>query len=251
MKITINIDDNLSLDNVSTIIAEKLRQENIPFTFEFEPYSKEYIEYERELLSKPIIIDDIAIKVLTARNKHFKIFDNCTFDENKKIITIEPSNCFGAGTHSTTQLCIKALKKHLPKKARVLDVGCGSGILSIVSLLYGAEAAHGIDINSSAVKGARNNAMLNNVADKFTVEQGNLIEKVTDKYDVVVANLLTDPIKELLPNLKNSLTENGIVILSGIINFRAEEIEKLIYNEFYIIEKTTADNWCCYVLKAK
>lgn len=250
MKITVNIDDKLSVDNVSTIIAEKLRQENIPFTFEFEPYSKEYIEWERELLSRPIIVGDIAIKVQTVRNKHFKLLDNCD-TENKIVLEIEPSNCFGVGTHPTTQMCTKALKKHLPENAKVLDVGCGSGILSIVSLLYGAEQAHGIDIDGSAVKGARNNAMLNGVADKFTVEQGNLIEGVADKYNVVVANLLTDPIKQLLPNLKNCLAENGIVIISGVIDFRKEEVEELINKDFEIVEQTKTDNWCCYVLKIK
>lgn len=250
MKITVNFDDNLSVDNVSTIIAEKLRQENIPFTFEYEPYSKEYIEWERELLSKPILIDDIAIKVLTVRNKHFKLLDDCD-TTGKKVIEIEPSNCFGVGTHATTQMCIKALKKHLPEKAKVLDVGCGSGILSIVSLLYGADTAHGIDIDGSAIKGAKNNAMLNGVADKFTVRQGDLIEGVTDKYDVVVANLLTDPIKQLLPNLKNCLAENGFAVISGIIDFRKEEVEELINKDFEIIEQTKTDNWCCYVLKIK
>ena len=250
MKIIINIDDKLSVDNVSTIIAEKLRQENIPFTFEFESYSKEYIEWERELLSRPIIIGDIAIKVQTVRNKHFKLLDNCD-TENKIVLEIEPSNCFGVGTHATTQMCIKALKKHLPEKTKVLDVGCGSGILSIVSLLYGALSAYGIDIDSASVKGARNNAMLNGVADKFIVEQGNLIEGVTDKYDVVVANLLTDPLKELIPNLKNCLAENGIVIISGIIDFRKNEVEELINNDFDIVEQTKTDNWCCYVLKIK
>ena len=250
MKITVNFDDNLSVDSVSTIIAEKLRQENIPFTFEYEPYSKEYIEWERELLSKPIVIDDIAIKVLTVRNKHFKLLDDCD-TTGKKVIEIEPSNCFGVGTHATTQMCIKALKKHLPEKAKVLDVGCGSGILSIVSLLYGADTAHGIDIDGSAIKGAKNNAMLNGVADKFTVRQGDLIEGVTDEYNVVVANILTDPLKELIPNLKNCLAENGIAIISGVIDFRKEEVEELINNDFDIVEQTKTDNWYCYVLKNK
>ena len=250
MKITINVDDNLFIDNISTIIAEKLRQENISFTFEYEPYTKEYIEWEREILSKPIIIDDIAIKVLTPRNKHFKLLDNLNL-KDKKIIEIEPANCFGVGTHVTTQMCIKALKKYLPKNAKVLDVGCGSGILSIASLLYEASSAHGIDIDGTAVKGAKNNAILNNVTDKFTIEQGDLIENITNKYDIVVANLLTDPIKELLPSLKNCLVESGIAIISGVIGFRKEEVEKIIHNDFYIVEQTITDNWCCYVLKAK
>ena len=248
MKITVNIDDKLSVDNVSTIIAEKLRQENIPFTFEYEPYSKEYIEWEREILSKPIVIDDIAIKVLTVRNKHFKLLDDCD-TTGKKVIEIEPSNCFGVGTHPTTQMCIKALKKHLPENAKVLDVGCGSGILSIVSLLYGALSAEGIDIDGSAIKGAKNNAMLNGVADKFTVRQGDLIEGVTDEYNVVVANILTDPLKELIPNLKNCLAENGIAVISGVIDFRKEEVEELLHDDFDIVEQTAEENWCCYVLK--
>ena len=115
----------------------------------------------------------------------------------RKVLHIEPGLAFGTGSHPTTKLCLETLEKYIDENSTVLDIGCGSGILSIASLLLGAKSAFGVDIDSLAVKTAQANALENGFGEsKFKAVQGNLSDKVSGKYNVVVANIVADIIME-------------------------------------------------------
>jgi ribosomal protein L11 methyltransferase len=121
--------------------------------------------------------------------------------------------------------------------------------LAIASLLLGAESAVGVDIDELAVKTAKENAELNNVADRFTPIHGNFTEKVSGKYDIVVANIVADAIMFLSEGVKAFMKPDSIYIMSGIIDTRAEEVIEAVSKNFNIIDKLTLNGWYCLVAK--
>lgn len=151
---------------------------------------------------------------------------------DRTIFTVNPGMSFGTGAHHTTQLCIKALEKHLENGMTVLDLGCGSGILSIISLLLGAEHATAVDIDENAVKIAVENAENNNIdLTKYRTMAGNvtcdneLLEKISDrKYDIVLANIVADVIIGIRDIVPKFLKDGGIYITSGIIEERLDDV---------------------------
>jgi ribosomal protein L11 methyltransferase len=108
-----------------------------------------------------------------------------------------------------------------------------------------------VDIDESSVKNAIHNAELNDVSDKYKAFQSNLTNKVTGKYDLVVANILADPIKNLIKNIKNYMNNDATLILSGIADFRAEEVAKTLNKDFNIVKRKDKDHWTCLVVKLK
>jgi len=163
------------------------------------------------------------------------------------VLSLDPGSAFGTGTHDTTRLCLEALERHVTPGCTVLDVGCGSGILSIAALLLGAGHATGIDIDALAVKAARQNAAANRLnADQFTVLQGNLAEQVEGSYDIVIANLVTDIILSLLPNIPVLLKPSGMFIASGIILQRKKDIRAALEaNGPRVTACRESDGWLC------
>lgn len=153
-------------------------------------------------------------------------------DAGKKILHIDPGTAFGTGMHETTQLCIRQLKKYITPETKLLDVGTGSGILAIVSLMYGIEEAVGTDLDPCAVDAVRENMESNHIpADRFRMMIGNIItEKETqdavgyDCYDIVVANILADVLVPLTPVIVHQLKEGGIYITSGIIDDKEQTV---------------------------
>ena len=153
-------------------------------------------------------------------------------DKDKKILHIDPGTAFGTGMHETTQLCIRQLKKHITPETELLDVGTGSGILSIVSLMYGIHHAVGTDLDPCAVEAVRENMETNHIpAEKFDMMIGNIItdkavqDKVGyNKYDIVVANILADVLVPLTPVIVNQLKTGGIYITSGIIDNKEQTV---------------------------
>lgn len=153
-------------------------------------------------------------------------------DKDKKILHIDPGTAFGTGMHETTQLCIRQLKKHITPQTELLDVGTGSGILSIVSLMYGIHHAVGTDLDPCAVEAVRENMETNHIpAEKFDMMIGNIItdkavqDKVGyNKYDIVVANILADVLVPLTPVIVNQLKTDGIYITSGIIDNKEQTV---------------------------
>ena len=153
-------------------------------------------------------------------------------DKDKKILHIDPGTAFGTGMHETTQLCIRQLKKYITPETKLLDVGTGSGILSIVSLMYGIHHAVGTDLDPCAVEAVRENMETNHIpAEKFDMMIGNIItdkavqDKVGyNKYDIVVANILADVLVPLTPVIVNQLKTGGIYITSGIIDNKEQTV---------------------------
>lgn len=167
--------------------------------------------------------------------------------QNKAVISIDPGAAFGTGTHATTKMCLELLDKYVSDRQTVLDVGCGSGILSVAALLLGAESAVGVDIDSVAVKVAKENAERNGVCDRAEFIKGNLCEKVTGSFDIICANIVADAILMLTPDIKGFMKQNSIYICSGIIDMRASEVKTaLINNGFRIIDVCTSENWYAF-----
>lgn len=153
-------------------------------------------------------------------------------DKDKQILHIDPGTAFGTGMHETTQLCIRQLKKYITPETELLDVGTGSGILAIISLLYGIKHAVGTDLDPCAVEAVRENMEANNIAsDRFEMMIGNIItdkavqDKVGyEKYDIVVANILADVLVPLTPVIVNQLKSGGVYITSGIIDNKEQTV---------------------------
>lgn len=151
----------------------------------------------------------------------------------EKILHIDPGTAFGTGMHETTQLCIRAIKKYLNKETQLLDVGTGSGILSIVALMYGADYCFGTDLDPCAIEAVRKNKADNNIPDeKFTLHIGNIIDdKATqdlagyNKYDIVVANILAPVLIALTPIIKEAMKPGAVYITSGIIESWVDRVK--------------------------
>lgn len=170
--------------------------------------------------------------------------------DNRTVLSIDPGAAFGTGTHATTSLCLGVLDKKVAKGQKVLDIGCGSGILAIASVLLGADFAVGVDIDAQSVKTAKENAEINNLADKTEFFVGDLADKVSGKYNIVCANIVADVIIRLLPDVGQFMEEDGILIISGIIDIRKEDVLSAIkQNGFTIIEEAYRENWCAFTLK--
>ncbi len=178
-------------------------------------------------------------------------------NEDDILIEIDPGIAFGTGSHETTKLCIQALNKYVKKGDSVLDVGCGSGILSIAALKLGAAHATAIDIDEVAVKVATENMEVNHIpASQYTLFDGDLITnsflkvKAGTGHDIVVANILADVIIPLTGVIRPHLKKGGLYITSGIINTKEEEVrEALIANGFEILGVEYMKEWCCFIAK--
>lgn len=173
-------------------------------------------------------------------------------DADKKVLHIDPGTAFGTGMHETTQLCIRQLKKYITPDTVLLDVGTGSGILSIVSLMYGIRAAAGTDLDPCAVEAVRENMETNGVSpDAFEMMIGNIItdRKVQDwagygKYDIVVANILAEVLLPLTPVVKQHLKKGGIYITSGIIAEKQQIVVDAIEAAgMEVLEVTCQNEW--------
>ncbi len=159
-----------------------------------------------------------------------------TQDENKIILHIDPGTAFGTGMHDTTQLCIRQLRKYITSETVLLDVGTGSGILAILSLMFGAKKAVGTDLDPCAEEAVRENMEANHIApEDFTMMIGNIItdQAVQDRvgyecYDIVVANILADVLVPLTPVIVHQLKKGGIYITSGIIDDKEETVTRAI-----------------------
>ena len=167
---------------------------------------------------------------------------------DRKVLNIEPGLAFGTGTHETTRLCLETLEKHIHEGTTVLDIGCGSGILSIASLLLGAKKAVGVDIDALAVKTAIENGEVNNFKEpEYTILQGNLTDKVTGKFDVVVANIVADVIIMFCKDVASFMKEDALFITSGIIDTREQDvIDAFNKYGFEIKARHTKGGWVCF-----
>lgn len=186
-----------------------------------------------KLLIRPLWIDD---------------YENPT---GRKVLSIEPGLAFGTGGHDTTRLCLEMCEKYLKDGDSVLDTGCGSGILAIACLLLGAKNAVGVDIDELAVKTAIENGKVNGFSEpEYRILEGNLTDKVTGKFDLVVANIVADVIIMFSDFVGDFMNDGAHFIVSGIIAPRADEVKAALKkNNFRIVEENRNGDWLCYVLE--
>lgn len=173
-------------------------------------------------------------------------------DGNKTVLKIDPGHVFGTGTHETTQLCIELIENYLKKDDMVLDIGCGSGILSIASLLLGAKYADAVDIDPNAIDIAYTNAGMNDIGrETYDVVSGNTLEDEDlnekysgKKYDVVEANIVADVIIALTDKIPQYIKDGGVFISSGIIVERLDDVlEALKGHGFEVLEVKKKKGW--------
>lgn len=177
---------------------------------------------------------------------------------NDLVIEIDPGTAFGTGSHETTKLCILGMKKYITAETNLLDVGCGSGILSIIGAKLGAAKVMSTDIDPNAVKAAYENAEVNHISkDILTIFDGDIItdQELQQKigrngYDVVVANILADVIIPLSAVIGQFIKPGGIFISSGIINTKKDAVEKAILeNGFEIVEVSEMGDWVSFTAR--
>lgn len=226
-----------------SFIKERLDAEKIEYAIElancaredWENNWKQYfkpIKVGNKLLIRPIWIDDYDA-------------------EDRVVLNLEPGIAFGTGTHETTRLCLEALENYIESDTHMLDVGCGSGILSVAGMLFGAKDVTGVDIDKLAVKVAVENGKLNGLKyPEYNMIVGNLIDRISGKYSVVTANIVADAIIMLTPDVKKFLDDDAVYIVSGIIDIREDEVLAcLAENGFSIINRRSENGWVCLECK--
>ena len=172
-------------------------------------------------------------------------------------LILDPGLTFGTGSHATTRLCLTALEQRIHGGERVLDLGCGSGILSIAALRLGADCAFACDIDDKCLKVAYENAALNGIGpDTYTVKVGDILTDTALRadigtgYDIVVANIVADVIIALAPAVRPLLKKDGVFLCSGIIDDRAEEVAgKLLEAGLEILETHSSEGWFSYLCR--
>ena len=203
---------------------------------------------------KPFTVDHILIKPTWETLSDKK--------DDDIVIEIDPGTAFGSGSHETTKLCISQLKKYIKKDTELLDVGTGSGILSIIGLKLGAHHAMATDIDPNAIRATNENFAINGVSEQAEVQQVNILDKEEadsfyeknngKKYDVIVANILADVIIPLSGIVTPLLKDDGVFITSGIINTMEEAVkEAMLANNFEILEINHMKDWVSITAKPK
>lgn len=166
------------------------------------------------------------------------------------IIELDPGMAFGTGTHPTTVMCIQALEKTVKKGDVVVDVGTGSGILSIAAAMLGAKRVHALDLDPVAVESAKLNVKLNKVHDVITVSQNNLLDRIDEQADVIVANILAEIILRFVDDAYRLLRSDGVFITSGIIQTKKQEVKEGLLRAGFTIEETlTMEDWVAFIAK--
>jgi len=169
---------------------------------------------------------------------------------DEKIIELDPGMAFGTGTHPTTVLCIQAIERTVKPQDKVIDVGTGSGVLSIAAAMLDAKEVLALDLDDVAVESAKLNIKLNKVHPKVTVKQNNLLKNVEGPVDVVVANILAEVIVRFTDDVYRVLENGGTFISSGIISMKKQEVkDALIKSGFKIEETMMMEDWVAFIAK--
>ena len=216
LKVRQELEEMRSYLNVGDCTIEESQTEDVDWVNNWKQYFHQFY------------IDDILV-IPSWENVEAK-------DSDKMVIHIDPGTAFGTGMHETTQLCIRQLRKYVTEDTRILDVGCGSGILGMLALMFGAKYSVGTDLDPCAIDATYENMEVNGISkDKYEVMIGNIIDDkaVQDKvgygcYDIVVANILADVLVPLTPVIVNQLKDGGIYVTSGIIEDKEETVKAAV-----------------------
>lgn len=238
--------------------------------------AEECIQYLSERLSASGIVPSIAVTSIdeedyaTCWKKYYKPtkigkrmvvvpeWESYAVQDGEIPLYLNPGMAFGTGTHETTSMCLEALQDLVCPEAAVLDIGCGSGILSIGSLLLGASEVFGCDVDEGAVKVSKENAELNRFSGSYSAALGNILEEGGElsrrlegkQYDIVVANIVADVIVMLAKKIGTYLKPNGIFLTSGIIRPRADEVRQALEeNGFTVTDVHEKKEWICFVAR--
>lgn len=171
---------------------------------------------------------------------------------DRLVIELDPGMAFGTGTHATTTMCLEVLERAIKGGERVIDVGCGSGILSIAAAHLGARAVEALDYDPIAVKVARENVVINGVEDKVSVAESNLLQAASGPADIIVANIIARIIVQLVPELSSFLAPDGLFIASGIIGDRLDLVLAALeeYN-LQVVERICEGEWCALTCRKR
>lgn len=242
-KIHLYLDTEKNVTETVMYVEELFRNAGIPFETalsecRYEDWAENWKKY-----FKPV---EIGGKLLIT-----PLWENGKREKTQRVeMLLEPGMAFGTGTHETTRLCLELIEKYISPDSEMLDVGCGSGILAICSLLLGAKKAVGVDIDAMSVKTAQENAILNGVAENFEGIVGSLTEKVEGKYKLIAANIVADVLLFLNKDIKQFLDKDGIYIMSGIIDLREKEILDSLENEFKVLDIRRERGWTAIAVSA-
>ena len=242
-KIHLYLDMEKNVPETVLYVEELLRNANIPFETElsecrYEDWAENWKKYFKPVkIGEKLLITPLWEKVEREKTDRVEML-------------LEPGMAFGTGTHETTRLCLELIEKYMKKDCTMLDVGCGSGILAICSLLLGAKKGVGVDIDAMSVKTAIENAELNGVSENFEGIVGSLTEKVEGKYDIIAANIVADVLLFLNKDIKQFLKEDGIYIMSGIIDLREKEILDSLEGEFKVLDIRRERGWTAIAVSA-
>ncbi len=239
--IHIYLEEGMNPAEAVSFLSERLQEENIDYKIETDGCSEEDWADKWKAYFKPTPVGN-------------RLFIRPTWIDdydagNRAILNIEPGAAFGTGTHDTTRLCLEVLDEIVTDTDTVLDIGCGSGILAIAAMLLGAEKGFGVDIDPVAVKTAVENGKMNGIdADKLQFVCGDLADKVTEKYSIVVANIVADIIKLFSTQVKAFMLPGAKFIASGIIDTRADEVCESLENAgLKILRRIENGGWVCLV----
>ena len=226
-----------------SFIEERLRADNIEYKTELLNCARKDWENNWKQYFKPIKVG----KKLLIRPAWIDDYDA----DGRAVLTLEPGVAFGTGTHETTRLCMESLEECVTPGCEMLDVGCGSGILSVAGMLLGVKSVTGVDIDRLAVKVAVENGRMNGfTSPEYNMIHGDLTDKISGKYNIVTANIVADAIIKLTPAIKPFLKPDAVYIVSGIIDTRENDVIPVLEaNGFTIIKRRTEGGWVCLTCK--